>query len=331
MENQYSKQFLELMEGKKIMYIHGFMSSGQTGTVGLLQNLLPNAKIIADDIPLHPAEGFAMLSEMAAREKPDLIIGTSMGGMYAEMLKGYDRILVNPAFEMGQTIGKQGMIGKQTYQNPRKDGQMEVMVTKALEKEYDEMTHHCFQTVTPEEQHKVFGLFGDEDPMVNTFDLFRQYYPQAIHFHGEHRLNEKIIMHYLVPVIRWIDDRQQGRERPVVYIDFNALHDSYGKPVSSMHKAYEMLIEHYKVYLVAPAPTDEPESLSEVQNWIESYLSAPAWNHVIFCNQIPLLYGDYLISQHPSEDFMGTGIQFGSDDFKTWEEIITFFERLGGQ
>lgn len=331
MENQYSKQYPELMKGKKIMYIHGFMSSGQTGTVTLLQDLLPNATVVADDIPLHPADGFAMLSEMAERENPDLIIGTSMGGMYAEMLKGYDRILVNPAFEMGQTIGKQGMIGKQTYQNPRKDGQMEVMVTKALEKEYDEMTHHCFQAVTPDEQPRVFGLFGDEDPMVNTFDLFRQYYPQAIHFHGEHRLTEKIIMHYLVPVIRWIDDRQQGRERPVVYIDFNSLHDSYEKPVSSMHKAYEMLIEHYNVYLVAPAPTDEPESISEVQNWVEQYLSAPAWNHVIFCNQTPLLYGDYLISQHPSEDFMGTGIQFGSDEFKTWEEVITFFERLGGQ
>ena len=37
-------------------------------------------------------------------EKPDLIIGTSMGGMYTELLKGFDRILVNPAFEMGDTM-----------------------------------------------------------------------------------------------------------------------------------------------------------------------------------------------------------------------------------
>ncbi|MCH4148674.1 MAG: esterase [Prevotella sp.] len=331
MENVYNKQFPGLMKGKKIMYVHGFMSSGQTGTVGILQNLLPDASVIAEDIPLHPEEGLAMLQEMAAREKPDLIIGTSMGGMYTEMLSGYDRILVNPAFEMGKTMGTHGMMGKQTYQNPRKDGQMEVVVTKALEKEYDEMTHHCFQMVTSEEQQRVFGLFGDEDPLVHTFDIFHQHYPQAIRFHGEHRLNEKVIMHYLVPVIRWIDDRQEGRERPVVYLDFNVLHDSYQKPLSSMHKAYEQLIENYEVYIVAPALTDEHQSLTEVQDWVEQYLSSPAWNHVIFCNQTSLLYGDYLISACPSEGFMGTGIRFGSEEFKTWEEIITFFERLGGQ
>jgi hypothetical protein len=28
---------------------------------------------------------------------------------------------------------------------------------------------------------------------------------------------------------------------------------------------------------------------------------------------------------------MGTTIEYGSDEFKTFEEIITFFERLGGQ
>ena len=28
---------------------------------------------------------------------------------------------------------------------------------------------------------------------------------------------------------------------------------------------------------------------------------------------------------------MGATIEFGSDDFKTWEEILVYFERLGGQ
>ena len=31
------------------------------------------------------------------------------------------------------------------------------------------------------------------------------------------------------------------------------------KATSSMHKAYEMLIEHYNVYIVAPAPTNDHE------------------------------------------------------------------------
>ena len=31
------------------------------------------------------------------------------------------------------------------------------------------------------------------------------------------------------------------------------------------------------------------------------------------------------------EDFMGTMIHFGSDAFKAWEDVLTYFERLGGQ
>ncbi len=37
MENPYIKQFPDLMAGKKIMYVHGFLSSAQSGTVKMLQ------------------------------------------------------------------------------------------------------------------------------------------------------------------------------------------------------------------------------------------------------------------------------------------------------
>ena len=330
-ENQYLRQYPDLMAGKKIMYVHGFGSSAQSGTVTLLQTLLPEAQVVADDIPLHPEEAMAMLRSMQQTEQPALIIGTSMGGMYAEQLTGTDRILVNPAFQMGETMGKHGMVGKQTFQNPRKDGVQEFIVTKALVKEYEEATSHCFAAVSEEERRRVYGLFGDADPLVHTFLLFSEHYPNAIRFHGEHRLTDKVALHYLLPVIRWIDDRQEGRERPMVYIDYATLHDSYGHATASMHKAYEALLDAYSVYIVAPAPSNAPEQMAEVQAWVEQYLSAPAWGRVIFTNRVPLLYGDYFISDAPSPDFMGTTIVWGSDEFKTWEEIITFFERLGGQ
>ena len=70
-----------------------------------------------------------------------------MGGMYAEMLYGYDRILVNPAFLMGDTMTKHGMLGKQTFQNPREDGVQDVIVTKSLVEEYKEITRQCFSAV----------------------------------------------------------------------------------------------------------------------------------------------------------------------------------------
>ena len=52
-------------------------------------------------------------------------------------------------------------------------------------------------------------------------------------------------------------------------------------------------------------------------------------------NHKNLLLADYLIDAEPEtnggKDFMGTIIHFSSDAFKTWEDVLTYFERLGGQ
>ena len=298
--NPYLKQFPELMKGKKILYVHGFGSSGQSGTVTRIREVLPSATVIAPDLPLAPQEALTLLYNICEQEKPDLIIGTSMGGMYTEMLRGYDRILVNPALRMGDTMKEHGMIGAQHFSNP-----------------------------SSEDEQRVWGLFGDEDTTVNTYDLFHEHYPTAIRFHGEHRMNDHSFMHAVVPVIRWIDDRQEQRERPVIYIDLSTLRDPYGKPVSSAQKTVRTLLETYQLYFVASAPT-ETEHYRDINQWLFEYITVPAWGHTIFTSQKELLYGDYLIDTTKTEA-MGTLIQFGTDTFKTWDDIATFFERLGGQ
>ena len=90
---------------KKILYLHGFASSGASGTVEILRRVFwekvdaaSRATIVAPDIPLDPLVAMPMLEELAYDEMPDLIIGTSMGGMYAQQLHGFTRICVNPAF-----------------------------------------------------------------------------------------------------------------------------------------------------------------------------------------------------------------------------------------
>lgn len=266
---------------------------------------------------------------MCETEKPDLIIGTSMGGMYAEMLHGYDRILVNPAMQMGDTMKEHGMIGAQHFQNPRQDGVQDFIVTKALVKEYKDITEKCFADTSEAEQQHVWGLFGDEDTTVNTYDLFRNHYQQAVRFHGEHRMNDGSFMHSVVPVIRWVSDKQEGRERPIVYISTSSLIDQYGKPRSSSQKAIRQLLETYQLYFVAPATVDAKD-YADVNAWLYECVNVPAYGHTIFTNQKHLLYGDYLIDTH-KVDGMATLIEFGSDTFKTWDDIIPYFERLGGQ
>ena len=333
MDNQYQKTFPSVMAGKKLLYVHGFGSAGSTHTAQMLRELMPEATVLSPDLPIHPEEALAMLHQLVSNEQPDLIIGTSRGGMYTEQLKGFDRICVNPAFQMAETMHEHGMVGKQTFQNPRQDGVQEFIVTKAMVKEYKAATELCFQDIDDEERNRVFGMFGDNDQTVHTYDLFLEHYPNAIHFHGEHRLNDKVLLHYLMPVIRWIDDRQEGRERRKVLIDYDIMHDSYMKPVSSLRKAYEMLIENYEVYIVAKAPTAHPDKMKEVTAWVEEYINVPAWNHIIFTNQPEMINGDYFIvrGEEIDELFFGTVLHYGKDELKTFEDVITFFERLGGQ
>jgi hypothetical protein len=312
------------------MYVHGFASSGQSGTVTRIREVFPNATVIAPDLPIHPQEAMDLLRQVCEAEKPDLIIGTSMGGMYAEMLYGYDRILVNPALQMGDTMKDHGMIGAQHFQNPRQDGVQDFIVTKALVKEYKEMTEQCFAQVTPEERGRVWGLFGDEDTTVNTYDVFRSQYPTAIRFHGEHRMNDKSFMHSVVPVIRWVDDRQEGRERPIIYIGMETLSNAGGDPRSSAQKTVRALIERYQVFFVAAAPPDAIY-YAEMCDWLYEYVNVPAWGHTVFMVRRDLLYGDYFIGMEEEWSGMTTHLQFGSDTFKTWDDIATYFERLGGQ
>ena len=328
-ENPYIKQFPDLMAGKTVLYVHGFASSGQSGTVRRLQEVLPEARVIAPDLPIHPHEALALLHDVCQQEKPDLIVGTSMGGMFAEQLRGYDRICVNPALDIAETMRAHGLTGTQQFQNPRQDGVQEFYVDKALVKEYREVSEQRFQNMTDDDRQRVYGLFGDEDELVDTYDMFHEHYPQALYFHGEHRMNDRSFMHSVLPVIRWIDDRQQQRERPIIYIGTETMMDSYRKPVSSVQKAVRQLIERYQVLFVAPA-----EDTVTTESWLTEHIGVPAWRHTVYTYRRDLLYGDYLIAapkQGRSEGSLTTVLEYGSETFKTWEDIIEYFSRLGGQ
>ena len=328
-DNPYIKQFPELFAGKTVLYVHGFGSSGQSGTVQRLRTVLPQARIVAPDLPLHPEEAMELLRKTCQEQQPSLIIGTSMGGMFAEMLYGYDRILTNPAFQIAETMQSHGLTGKQQFFSPRADGVQEFYVDKPLVKEYKQITEQNFQGVTDEERAHVFGLFGDEDPLVNTFSVFSAHYPQAIRFHGEHRMDDRSFMHSVLPIIRWIDDCQEHRQRPIIYIGIETLCDNYQKPTSSCQKAVRMLIEQYQVFFVAH--THLPNPVSHAVDWLEQYINVPAWGHTVLTDQRQLLMGDYLIEKEKTDDPMATRLEFGSDTFKTWEDLIDYFSLLGGQ
>lgn len=187
----------------KIIYFHGFASSGASGTVQTLRKIMPDIEIIAPDIPVDPQEALPFLKELCRQEQPDLIIGTSMGGMYAQQMRGFKRICVNPAFNMS-SLSKVLKTGEHEFLNRRKDSQKTFRITRDIIQHFNQMERQQFKDITPEEQELCWGLFGINDTTVNTYDLFRKHYTQATRFEGEHRLNEKVLRHTVIPLIKEI-------------------------------------------------------------------------------------------------------------------------------
>ena len=188
---------------KTLMYLHGFASSAASGTVKTLRELLPDFDVIAPDIPVDPAEALPFLRGLCMNEVPDVVVGTSMGGMYAQQMRGYNRICVNPAFEMSKK-SKMHMVGTHEYFKPRKDGTTHFEITSEIIRHHAEMEEHQFNGITEEDRKQVWGMFADNDQQVNGESLYLQYFNQVIHFSGEHRMDDKVIEVVLVPLIRTI-------------------------------------------------------------------------------------------------------------------------------
>lgn len=191
------------MEQKyKIMYVHGFASSGNSGTVMNLRRSLPAWKVIAPDLPVDPFEALELLRTLVAEESPDIVVGTSMGGMYTQQLWGVPRIVVNPSFEMSRSL-LFGKMGRNKYMSKRKDGATEFRIDKAVVERFKEMEKHQFDGIDESEKKLVVGLFGDKDPIVHFYPLMASLYGEerCRWFNGEHRLNDIVVTKVLIPLI----------------------------------------------------------------------------------------------------------------------------------
>ena len=185
---------------KKLMYLHGFGASAASGTVKTLRELLSDFDVVAPAIPVDPAEALPFLRGLCMNEVPDVVVGTSMGGMYAQQMRGYNRICVNPAFEMSKK-SKMLTVGTHEYFKPRKDGTTHFEITPEIIHNHAEMEEHQFEGITEADRKQVWGMFADNDQQVNGESLFLQYYNQVIHFSGEHRMDDRVIEDVLVPLI----------------------------------------------------------------------------------------------------------------------------------
>ena len=186
----------------KLLYVHGFASSGSSGTVMTLRRHLASWRVIAPDLPVDPFDALELLRDIVEKEKPDVVVGTSMGGMFTQQLWGIPRIIVNPSFEMSRSL-LFGKMGRNKYTSKRQDGATEFRIDKAVVERFKLMEKNQFDGITDEEKLLVTALFGDKDPVVNFYPLMSELYgkERCVHFNGEHRLNDEVVKKVLIPII----------------------------------------------------------------------------------------------------------------------------------
>ncbi|RGI73345.1 hypothetical protein DXD90_16105, partial [Bacteroides uniformis] len=127
-----------------------------------------------------------------------------MGGMFAGQLRGYRKILVNPAFHVSEFMRTQ--IGVHEFLNPRQDGKTQYEITSELCDAYQAIEKCQFEDLSPFDQNKTYALFGKNDTLVHGHDEFIAHYKKdnARWFEGEHRLNFEITKDIVVPLIHKI-------------------------------------------------------------------------------------------------------------------------------
>lgn len=187
-----------------VLYIHGFASAGSNGTAITMRNMLypQGVSVLSPDVPTRPLEAQRMLRDLVASEHPDVIVGTSMGGMYTEQLHGIPRVLINPSFHMARMLMFHGT-GRMEFYSKRADGAKDFKVDRAMAQEFQQVEKDSFQGIDDQEKALVWGLFGTRDKVVNCQADFSKHYgtAQMRLFDGEHQLNVHVLSREVMPIV----------------------------------------------------------------------------------------------------------------------------------
>jgi len=188
---------------RKLLFLHGFASSGKSSKVRMFEELLHDFEIIAPDIPMDPIEALPFLKNLCQKERPDIIVGKCMGGMYCQQMHGFKRICINPTF----FISKQKNLlrpGTFEYYNQRSNGETSFTITPEIISHFEEMEKHQFESATEWDRKYVWAIYVNNDTEENSQSTFEKHYQNSLFYSGSPRLDYKFFNEMLIPLIHRI-------------------------------------------------------------------------------------------------------------------------------
>lgn len=120
------------------MYIHGFGSGARSTSSTVVARRIDGYEWLRPELPLQPEQALELLQEHVRVFEPELIIGSSMGGMFACYVNAPNavKVVVNPGMEMDKALRRRGY-GKFDFLCEREDGVQQGLIDEPLIRSYE--------------------------------------------------------------------------------------------------------------------------------------------------------------------------------------------------
>lgn len=185
----------------KLLFIHGLASSGHYKMSSSLRILLKGWEVISPDVPIEPRKALTMLRSICETQQIDLVVGLSLGGFWAQKLRGFPKLLVNPDFHISRLLrSKSGQ--EMQYLSPRSDGERYFTITPQICDSYERLENCQFDGLDDAERALTRGAFALDDEIVSCRDEFSRHYPGCgVSYPGGHLPNFPQVKEYLLPIL----------------------------------------------------------------------------------------------------------------------------------
>ncbi len=179
-------------------YVHGLASGANATTAIKIAEAFPHYEWTVADYGESIEENVQMLNDIVAHHSPDLLVGTSMGGLtvlYADAPNAI-KVVINPALSIADCVRNTIGLGKHPYFCKRMNGAKKFELTEEMCRAYEEYiaTH---KPLLGRENYALFAthdeLLGDE-ASARAQELLRECgFKVLIDPNGAHRLQPSTI------------------------------------------------------------------------------------------------------------------------------------------